>query len=246
MCFKKNTPLFVLIKILFWYPQLIKCSQYKRKFQQIFPLLLLSSFKKQTISSKIKNHKNSKRLNSVHSSSSSSLTRPKKKSLVKHHRATYICINQCCVKANSREASISPSVIAQFTLKSSKCLFPPFDTSPPPSPLPFLEGERKSRDSLKFRAAVLYYMLNVDLGIATAPHCLGARLMLGIVSTPIVRYIPPRPPRRHTSMHVTLAGQRRVTWSSIFHRLIVFRAPFFRPARAAGSPFLLFFPRREG
>lgn len=116
----------------------------------------------------------------------------------------------------------------------------------PPFPLPFLEGERKSRDSLKFRAAVLYYMLNVDLGIATAPHCLGARLMLGIVSTPIVRYIPPRPPRRHTSMHVTLAGQRRVTWSSIFHRLIVFRAPFFRPARAAGSPFLLFFPRREG
>lgn len=74
-----------MIKILYWYPQLIKCSQYKRKFQQIFPLLLLSSFKKQTISSKIKNHKNSKRLNSVHSSSSSSSLKivPKKKSLVK-------------------------------------------------------------------------------------------------------------------------------------------------------------------
>lgn len=157
MCFKKNTPLFVLIKILFWYPQLIKCSQYKRKFQQIFPLLLLSSFKKQTISSKIKNHKNSKRLNSVHSSSSSSLTRPKKKSLVKHHRATYICINQCCVKANSREASISPSVIAQFTLKSSKCPFPPFDTSLPLSP-PLLGRREKIARFIKVprRRFILY------------------------------------------------------------------------------------------
>lgn len=57
---------------------------------------------------------------------------------------------------------------------------------------------KENRDSLKSRVAVLLYVERWfrDLGgeQATAPHCLGARLMLGIVGSPIVRYRLPSSP----------------------------------------------------
>lgn len=94
-------------------------------------------------------------------------------------------------------------------------------------------------------------MLNVDLGIAAGGALQPRRIVSGLASCwPLLApplsgtssplgLRPNHPPVAGTraSMHVTLAGQRRVTWSSIFHRLIVFRAPFFRRTKLVKSSY---------